>query len=575
MDTKRLQNYLIDRVLEILHKETLDSYRVRNHNAFTSLVETRDTIVRWNQMKVKTFETVRLLGEECVSLLSKDDTLSFDSYDKENFIQELVDFLKSNAKSPTPIANGRILFCLNKCIEENKNSYLENLLGKILLKMEEGKSVADDDIVPFLGELDGYISAYCVQLIYSGYSKQHLYLQLKQSADASYDEFLKCFKSFASHQLREYVILWKVVIGAAEDAGIENLGFYSNPPIDDILTPGQKMKHKRFLSPVVSQYFFRDQLKSLDIYAAMKDSRENLMKKYDAIHLGKYGCSLKIPSLALVCQKNARNWYITTVPSNYFMDGAFSDDFATSAVCNDSLNKIYSNSSINSGVKDRLRSAIRHLNCGDSDTELEQRFINYWIALEFIFASPHTDENTYTRLKTHLVNVLACSYIRRNVDYLTQNLVEAELMDKGFDLFASAENLDAVAEKAGISLIWHFKLKQMKSKLFTHTDKLKEYYRAHITNIERHLARIYNLRNSLIHEGALKQDVENITSNLRYYLVFMLDQMIAYFERVPESSDNHVVLEDFFNEYISYRRMIEREYELGRILSIPVTRRLW
>ena len=575
MDTKRLHNYLIDRVLEILHKETLDSYRVRNHNAFTSLLEVRGTIVRWNQMKVKTFETVRLLGEECVSLLSKDDALSFDFYDKENFIQELVDFLKSNAKSPTPIANGRILFCLNKCIEENKNSYLENLLGKILLKMEEGKSVADDDIVPFLGELDGYISAYCVQLIYSGYSKQHLYLTLKQSSEKSYDKFCDRLRSLAHLVLQTYTVVWKVLINKAEDAGIENLGFYPDPLLEGILTDEQKAWHKKFLSPAKSHYFYSDELKSLDIYAAMKDSREHLMKKFDAIHLGKYECSLKIPATALVCEKRASNWYVKVIPSNYFLDGSFSDDFATSAVCNDSLNKIYSNSSINSGVKDRLRSAIRHLNCGDSDTELEQRFINYWIALEFIFASPHTDENTYTRLKTHLVNVLACSYIRRNVDYLTQNLVEAELMDKGFDLFASAENLDAVAEKAGISLIWHFKLKQMKSKLFTHTDKLKEYYRAHITNIERHLARIYNLRNSLIHEGALKQDVENITSNLRYYLVFMLDQMIAYFERVPESSDNHVVLEDFFNEYISYRRMIEREYELGRILSIPVTRRLW
>ena len=60
MDLSAIQHYIIDRSLEILNKETLDSYRLRNHNAYTSLIEFRDIVARWNEYKVKNFDTVRL-----------------------------------------------------------------------------------------------------------------------------------------------------------------------------------------------------------------------------------------------------------------------------------------------------------------------------------------------------------------------------------------------------------------------------------------------------------------------------------------------------------------------------------
>jgi hypothetical protein len=115
----------------------------------------------------------------------------------------------------------------------------------------------------------------------------------------------------------------------------------------------------------------------------------------------------------------------------------------------------------------------------------------------------------------------------------------------------------------------------MKSRLFTHKDKLKDYYNNHIKNLERHIARIYNLRNVLVHEGAIKQDVENLASNLRYYLVFLLDQMIVYFASHAADKDNNYQIGDFFNEYRNYRRLIEADYTLKTLLSIPVNKELW
>lgn len=575
MDIKRLQNYIVDRVLEILHKETLDSYRIRNHNVFTSLVETRETILRWNQMKVKNFETVKLLGSECLSMLKKDDILLYDSYERDSFQVEFSEYLRRNDKAPDQIANNRILYCLNKCIEENKDKYLDRLSNAIVAKIDNGPDVSDEDLIQYLESLDAYLSAFCVQLVNAGYSKQHLYLTLKKES-GSFTAFKDELVSLVHLKTKEYVVIWRIRSPKSEVEGLKYLGFKLTADYPDTLTEDQREKSKKYNSPAPSTLFYTDNVKALDIYSAMKTSRENLMKRFDNIHLGKFDCSLNIPANALVCQKMYKGWYVTNTQTSYYMDGHFSNDFAMSTKCSESLGRIFANNSIDESVKDRLKSAIRHLNCGDSDTELEQRFINYWIALEFIFASPHTDENTYTRMKIHLINVLSCSYIKRNVDYLSDKLVGEGLMENGYDLFDSQDSLDAVAERTDLPLVWYFKLKQMKSRLLSHTDKRRDYYQNHVTNLQCHLARIYNLRNALVHEGALKQDVENVTSNLRYYLIFMLDQIISYFCNIKDCKYREPVnLEDFFNEYISYKKVIERDYNLSIILSIPVTRNLW
>ena len=89
MNTVDVQNYVKSRVLELLHKETLDTYRVRNNNVFTSLIETRDIIQRCSEMKVKTFETVKALASETIELLKADTCLRFRSYTRELLVQEI------------------------------------------------------------------------------------------------------------------------------------------------------------------------------------------------------------------------------------------------------------------------------------------------------------------------------------------------------------------------------------------------------------------------------------------------------------------------------------------------------
>ena len=95
----------------------------------------------------------------------------------------------------------------------------------------------------------------------------------------------------------------------------------------------------------------------------------------------------------------------------------------------------------------------------------------------------------------------------------------------------------------------------------------------HLSNIKEHLARIYRLRNELVHEAAIKQKIQNVTSNLRYYLVFSLNQMICYFGQIPLQGKT---MDDFFNEYqlIKIKLSQEENISVHDLVNVPFEHRL-
>lgn len=577
MNTLQLKQYFIDRTLEILHKETIDTYRQKNHNAYTSLIELKDTVSRWEEKKVKNMDTIRILGEECIDLLKADDCLVFKDLSKELLIIEINLLLKSTDKYPNNKINRRVLFCLNQCIEKNKQIYLRNLISNVNAIIFNENDTPDEQITDILEHVDKYLSAIFVQLVYEGYTKQALYTLLRFQSKKGVDFFFKQFESIAKLKNRDYFIIWKVLIPNCRGIALEKLGLRQQmteiPEINDFI----KKKYNKYLSNTEGHYYYYiDKSNAKDKYAALKQSRERMMSLIDNLHLGYSLYTIHLPENALVIEKRENTHWATSEPTSYFMDGVSSGNYSTSVFLSEKINTIQKTEYIDAGVKERLKSAIRHLNYGDHNTELEQRFINYWIALEFIFSSPMTDDNTYTRLKTNLINVLACSYIKRNMNYLESKLITEHWLDTSTGLWATETTIDEIAEKPDLPLLWKYKLKKMKSRLLGHRDKRKSYYINHVKNLERHITRIYSMRNALIHEAGINQDIENITSNLRYYLVFVLDQLISFFSYSNPKSNNKVAsLDDFFNTYINYRKMIEVDYDLNIIKSIPIAKNLW
>jgi hypothetical protein len=572
MKHTKLQQFFKERLKELFHKETIDSHRVRFHNTNSLLKELRTLIVDWKKNKIKQFETVRLCAQELIDSLKNDDYISMGIYNKELFIKDLETMVKCDG---TKFNGSHELFILDKLINENKTKYLAILFQNLEQLVLSGNEFPDEEFIPKANKIDNVVSLLGTELINCGFSKSYIYSCVAQLCFKPH--FVNQFNIFKDKFLSEYiptfVVVYKIWTGDIKLSECNIPYIYEEIP-DEYLSDNLKDKYIRFLQKEENFCFFIWKEKAKDYYSAIKKSKAKLSFLLDQIHLGVYTTNISIPENALVINL-ANKERGTDQPTNYFTDGKYGSDITLFQEYNKLIHRIEENKNVQQDVKDRLNSALRYLRLGNTTIEMEQRFINYWIALEFLFSSPETKENTFTRLKNNLVNILFCSYAKRNLMLLNEVLIKKGYVDSGSLYWeVAAEDQQNLINRINKPLL-RYQVQKMKAHMFVSSDRRKEYLNNHETNLNQHIVRIYRLRNELIHEAAIKQDIENITSNLRYYLVFLLNQMIVYFANIPTNSDicrhEKAGMDDLFNEYILWKKQIvQQEYDKDILLAIPL-----
>lgn len=564
MKSTELQLYFKERIIELLHKDTLDSHRVRTHNVYSLIKELYELITYWKNFQIKQFETVQLCVDEVKDAIEFDTCLDYSFYSKNLFKADLDDFRKYGEKEPAKTS--KILMMLDKCISFNKEKYLPTLILKIEKILFYPNDIPDDQFIPEIKNLDLLVSSFCCELLHKGYSKVHLFVfftKLIEKNSNNFNYIFNCLKAkFIVSTKREFTIIFRLTIPQS----ILDLG--SIPDIKTEIDEEYDIpeKYKKFIKPAQSRCFYIHKCYASDTISAIKKSKEELASLLDILHLGMSKLSVEIPNTALVITTDGNNTTVYDRDTQFILDGSFSNDNSLSSRFKRDIDKIKNNEWISYSVKSRLESALRHLRVGDSSPELEQKFINYWIALEFIFSSSEAKESTFTRLKINLINILTSCYAKRNLLSLNETLISKREITSG-TLYWERPDMEDFIDNIGSPLI-RYRLKVMKANLFKDKEKTKSFISKHESNLLWHLARIYRLRNELIHEAAIKHDIENVTSNLRYYLVFLLNQLIVYFENVQPGKS--VTLENFFYDYESWKKRIMEEYNFNTIMSVPV-----
>lgn len=118
------------------------------------------------------------------------------------------------------------------------------------------------------------------------------------------------------------------------------------------------------------------------------------------------------------------------------------------------------------------------------------------------------------------------------------------------------------------NILLKYRLLNMKSHL-RNGESIKKYLAQHRKNLEQHITRIYRLRNELIHEAAIKQDIANVTSNLRSYLVFVLNQLIFYFNSSNYDMKSREMMQ-FFLTYESALKINSKYSDINKIIKTPL-----
>lgn len=575
------QRLFIEKSLELLYIGSIDSYRVKLNNPKTVVAELKYCLTEFNNGRIKHFQTIKakdkdrkaIVDEVIDQLANQPNYLSFTSISQKYFDNLLKTIDEHNYK--------KVISSADILLSEN-SLYLQTVLDGIETIIQQ-----NDANLNALEQLDKALSFLYSELISAGFSKGYLYRLVygifvnSLASNRQFDDHFQSFRHRILESPSNYNVIFRIdttqkVFDAISTINHPILSLTDN--IDDVILsrPKSRLELSSFNAPANARKFIRCSVEANDYITALKKARSIVSDYLDVINLGLSDEFLQIHSRALVIDTGSPQGgdfqnNVNILDGKYRVEKDHYLDFTRK------LPAIINNFKITHETKEKIKSAVRYLRLGNQSTEVEHKFINYWIGLEYLFSN-YESQNTINRLKEHFVNAHLLAYVKRNVYSLRRSTDQLSAIELAvlttYDLttneFLKTETFyQEIADNFIRSYpLLAYRASKLKKWFFTQGKPANatNYLQQHKTNLEIHFTRIYRLRNEIIHDAATNTNNEQIASNLRYYLTFILNELIDFLSTVTIKETS---IEDYFilNE-IRIGNISQNGYLLNELLDV-------
>lgn len=580
------QKFFIERSIELLFRGTMDSYRVRVRNPKTIMTELRDTILAFERNQIKHFISIAnsdknkyALKNEAIDCLAlQPNYLIFKTFSHSYFDILLKNLTENNYK--------QVKDCLSILLSENEN-YLDKVIAGLKTLLLKNPTDQTEQYI-LMGELDVTLGILFTELLEIGFSKEFLSRFIfsvfvnKLDDSVEFQSKIDDFLDRIQNTLGDYAIIFRVDTTKKVREAIQSIEKDATIS-DDLKEFGSLNSLPEFIKFSISaksRCFIKCNVKTPDYLAGLKKAKAILAENLDVLNLGFADEQLNIHSRVLVVDSNNPT-EAQFQESKNFLDGRYKvtkdhyQDFI------DKLPILNNNPKIIQETKEKIKSAIRYLRLGNQSTEVEHKFINYWIGLEYLFSN-YESNNTINRIKDYLVACHSLSYVKRNTFDFYKSIQQLNISDiekiTGYDVdpIKCLVNQDFYKSIANLFISDHplaaYRSYCLNKHLFSDESKgtsIKQYVEKHQKNFLIHLTRIYRLRNEIIHDAATNTNNESIASNLRYYLTFILNGVIDYLSKSDKDQNN---IEDYFtiNE-IYLGNVAHNQWKLEDLLNITTS----
>lgn len=559
------QKFFIEKSIEILYRGTIDTYRVRVKNPKSILSELKSAIEAFQKGQLKHFisitgkknhTTFSKYGfkDEAIDLIeAKNNYLKFNSVSEKYFITLLKELSESNYKQ----TKNSLSIVLKDNIE-----YADAIITGLKEKLN-ATYTTDEELITLLGDISKAINYLFTELIDIGFSKNFwyrymygLFVNSLSEGDSFNDRFNEFENRISSHN-NNYDIIFRIDTIKKVQQSIKStthqMSILEN--IDDITLedPKAEIELSHFKPPKDTRLFIKCNITAHDYLAALKSAKRILSESLDLLNLGYGNEKLELNNRVLVIDTNNPK-YGRFQQSTNFLDGKYSKAQTHYLNFIDKVPDLLSKENVNEETKEKVKSAIRYLRLGNQSIEVEHKFINYWIGLEYLFSNYESD-NTINRIKEYLVTCHSLAYVKRNLLHFHKLISNIDSNTLASISTYTAHSEGCIQKPEFYKEVFE-KLKDIHPliaqrsysfwKIISHKNgkgNWKEYISTHKKNLVIHLTRIYNIRNEIIHDAATDTNNESITSNLRYYLTFMLNGIIDF---LCQDHDDNVSIEDYF-----------------------------
>lgn len=544
---KLIEKFFYEKSMELLNGKTIDTNRLKLNNPLSTVREIVDVCGDLFAGKLKNDDYAKSLSLECIKVLDRKHYLKGTTISIAYFIKLLKRLKKDDYL--------KIVHAGNIIIDENKH-YVSKLFSEIKSKIEEDrdKATLDFEEMRVFSRLVEYLY---VEINYLGFSK--FYLNRFVSAifsgieDKTFDERFTILESLGDREDE----LFEVIFGLDTTKFDKNkVQFFSNElqvvskAIKGRISSSTNGNSDEFFKQHADHVLFLIKVETKDYYQALNDARKRFLKILDVLYLGHSDRNLSlINECFIVGSKQPEK--SSTLPTMYQIDGYYRSN---AKVYKELLKKIsiLNQADIPEETLTKINAGIRYLRMGGRSGELINKFVNYWIGLEYIFST--YDASTYTvgRLRDYFKRCHASIYIKRNVLDFHRDIRRlrqhnnVENYNDDLNYLSDNATYDYIIENSDSPLLV-FRAEYYKL-LLNNTNKVRGALENHQKNLEWNLTRIYRVRNEIVHNAAIKEDIAVLTSHLRYYLTFIINSLIDFFVNHPQdvNNDNLISIDDYF-----------------------------
>ncbi|MCD0474040.1 hypothetical protein LPB87_06490 [Flavobacterium sp. EDS] len=558
--TNNLEKLFIEKSIESLYQNSIDSYRLRLHNPKT-LIE----------------ELITVTQSSINGILTNNDYVNYTSKELKKILSENNDelkFVKINKKHYTGILekadrkNYKLIIQSSKLILRDNQEYCSNIFNKIKSITEsyssffdeennfiESKKKVFDDLKKDLIVLGDYLY---IELLSKGFTKQYLYktfqsIFIYNSNTPTFSDKIAVFKSIIDKADENFTVIFLINDNSFQFSELKKIDNSYN-----LIDKKYRRINKTKISDEVYNFLEKNKekilisldFKSKDYFKAIQLGINKLSKDLDIYHLGYNNKHFKIDAqCATIGEKEPLKASIS--PSNFQIDGYFKSD---SDVFADLLQKITTikTKSIDPESFDKILSAIRYYRTGSESPELETKLLNYWIGLEFIFTSFNSDEKTIDRIRNYFPKCHSLIYVKRNLYDFHRSLrrlgLKSNIINYNDDLkyFIDHNSYNTINNNTNSELL-KFRTVFFK-KWHEEPNKIEDVLKKHQDNLTWNITRLYRIRNEIVHNAAIKNGIHTHIAHLKYYLSFTLNSILNFMSdvTVDVNNDGKVSIEDYF-----------------------------
>jgi len=548
-------------MLELLHRQTIDSYRLRALNPLLSLIEVQDIYEGVMQGRIKNEETLLASIRECITLLKRDKILIFKSIDKKFIFEEVLQKItKENCRDHFI----DVCHVVNSLLRENEQ-YCQNLM--IALK-ELLFAPLDTDPFPQLQKIDDFLGNMATELIRLGFSKSYLFSFFRSRplnfSEGEFGETFKLLEEMPKWKKREYAVWFFVDSPRVTEQDWKKITQWEIQLDITAIYP-----NVHFQKPRRGHLFLGARVSALDHFSALQEAKQALAEILDVAQLAYHNEKISVNANAFVVdlanQDGAR-----TQKVRHVSDGKFPTGHEVLVKLRERLPLVLEKQKISRETKEKIKSALRYLRYGNESYELEHQFINYWIGLEYLFSNEK--ESTFSRIKAIFPTLQVLVYLQRNLTDFHRDLQDLPIDNwKYFDKNEIRCLLRKdVLEEVRDHIFEEYPLHAYRAwKIYNRLIKkpgTEEYLQNHLNHLEWHLIRIYRVRNEIVHEAKYSFQNQTLSSNLRYYLAFALSVILDHFSREQNETND---LDAYFSlQMFKYKHLAHEKFPHEKLFDL-------